>query len=74
MIFYIVEIRPNIAFFIEIITCFARNPSHAYIKAVKTIFQYFKSFIDYIITYEDNKKNFFSKNYSDFNYVEDKKN
>lgn len=40
LIFLIVETRPNIAFVILIISCFAKNLSHFHTKAVKTIFKY----------------------------------
>lgn len=42
LMFSIVEIKPNLAFAIFVACCFAKNPCHPYIKAVKTILQYLK--------------------------------
>lgn len=56
LIFLIVKTRPNINFFIAIITCFAMNASHLYFKVIKTILQYLKEFINWGITYSEKKK------------------
>ncbi len=40
--FLMVETRPDIAFAASLISCFARNLSHLYIEAVKTILKYLK--------------------------------
>ena len=51
IIFSMVEIRPDIAFAISVVSRFAKNPSHQHIKAVKTIFRYLKAIRDTGITY-----------------------
>lgn len=42
-----VETWPDIAFAIAVTNYFAKNPSHVYIKAVKTIFCYLKESINW---------------------------
>lgn len=42
IIFSIVETKPNIAFATSLVSRFAKNPSHQYIEAVKTILKYLK--------------------------------
>ena len=38
LIFLMVETRPDIAYTMSLISCFAKNPSHQHTKTVKTIF------------------------------------
>lgn len=73
LIFFIVKSKSDIAISIKIVTCFTKNSNHAYIKVVKIIFYYPKRLIDYIIIYSNNRENLFIKNYSDSNWVKDKK-
>lgn len=73
LIFFIIETRPDIAFFIVIAACFAKNPKHTHIKVVKIIFCYFKGLIDCGIIYDINRKNLSIKSYSDFDWAKDKK-
>lgn len=56
LLFLIIEIQINITFKIVIIVRFFQNPSHAYIKIIKTIFSYIKKSINCKIIYV-NKKN-----------------
>ncbi len=67
LIFSIVETRPDIAFFIVVATCFAKNPSHTYIKVVKTILKYLKEFMNCGIIYEGKGQTFSIKSYLDSN-------
>lgn len=71
--FSMIEIRPDIMFFITIATCLAKNPSHAYTKAIKIIFCYFKRLINYDIIYGSDGKNLSIKGYSDLNLARNKK-
>lgn len=70
--FLMVETRPNIAFATSIISCFAKNLSHQYIKAIKTILQYLKGSKKQKITYGSQNKLLIEK-YSDSDWAEDKK-
>lgn len=72
LIFTIVETRPDIAFFITVTTCFAKNPSHAYTETVKTIFCYLKRLINYSIIYGCNREDLSIKSYLDTNWAGDK--
>lgn len=71
--FSMIEIRPDIMFFITVATCLAKNPSHAYTKAIKIIFCYLKRLINCDITYGSDGKNLSIKGYSDLNLARDKK-
>ncbi len=51
IMFSMVETRPNIAFGTSIVSRFAKDPSHQYSEAVKTIFRYLKATRDTGITY-----------------------
>ena len=51
IMFFMVEIRSNIAFAISVISQFIKNPSHQHSKAMKTILQYLKTTRDIGITY-----------------------
>lgn len=73
LIFSMIKIRPDIMFFIIIATCLAKNPSHAYTKAIKIIFYYLKRLINCDITYGSDGKNLSIKGYSDLNLARDKK-
>lgn len=42
LIFFMVKIRPDIAFSIAIAINFTKNPSNNYIKVIKVIFHYLK--------------------------------
>lgn len=64
LIFLIVESRPDIAFIMSIISCFAKNPTSCHIKVVKTILQYLKSTKTIEIIYGD--KNLIIKSNLDF--------
>lgn len=65
--FFIVEFRPNITFFIAVKACFVKNLIYVYIKAIKTMLHYIKKLINYNIIYGNNKENFSLKSYLDFN-------
>lgn len=52
-----VEKKPDITFFMKIIAHLAKNSSHTYTEAVKTILCYFKGLIDYGIRYKGDKEN-----------------
>lgn len=67
IIFFIVEIKLDITFFITIVVYFVKNSSHAYIKVIKKLFYYLKKLINYNIIYDSNRENFFIKDYLDFN-------
>lgn len=43
IMFSMVETRPDIAYATSVVSRFAKNPSHQYCKAVKTIFRYLKA-------------------------------
>lgn len=73
LIFSMIEIRPDVAFSIIVVINFTKNPSHTHIKSIKTIFQYIKGSMSYSITYGSKRKNLSIKNYSDSNWVGDKK-
>lgn len=72
LIFSMVKIWSNITFIIAVIAWFTKNLSHIYIKVVKTIFCYLKWLINCDIIYSG-KKNLFSKDYSRFNWANDRK-
>lgn len=42
IMFSIMELKPDIAFTTSVISRFVKNPSHIYIKSVKTILKYLK--------------------------------
>lgn len=50
--FLIVETRLNIALSNSVTSCFLRNPTHQYIKAMKIILQYLKESKKYNIMYK----------------------
>lgn len=56
IMFFMVEIRPNILFATLVTNCFAKNPSHQYTKAVKSILQYLKSSKNREILYKNQNK------------------
>lgn len=51
IMFLVVETRPDIAFATSVASCFAKNPGHQHMEAVKTILQYLKGSKDRGITY-----------------------
>lgn len=65
--------QANIDFSIKLAAYFTKNPNYTHTEVKKIIFQYFKSSLDYSITYKSNEKNIFIKRYSDFDKVRDKK-
>ncbi len=67
-----VETRPDIAFSITVAARFAKNSSHAHIKAVKTILRYLKGSMDCGIIYGDEGEPLSIKGYSDSNWAGDK--
>lgn len=67
LIFCIVEIKPNIVFFIAVATRFAKNSSHAHTKTIKTIFYYLKRLMDCDITYGVDRRDFSIIAYLDSN-------
>lgn len=71
LIFSMVETRPDIAYTTSLMSCFIKNPSHQHIKAVKTIFQYFKRSRNRGITYAGDKKLHIVR-YSDSDWADDK--
>lgn len=70
--FSMIETRPNIAFSIAVAACFAKNPSHTHIEAIKTILQYLKGSIDCGITYGDEGETLSIKDYLDSDWARDK--
>lgn len=66
-----VETRPDIAFSIAVAARFAKNPSHAHIKIVKTIFRYLKGSINRGIMY-GGQENISIEGYSDSDCAGDK--
>ena len=66
IIFFIVEIKPDIAFAISIISRFTKNSNHQYTKAVTTILQYLKGSKKWEITY-DSQIELLVQEYLDFN-------
>lgn len=66
LIFSIIETKFNITYFIVIIAYFAKKPRYVYIKAVKTIFYYFKRLLNKDIIYKRQDK-LLVKRYLDFN-------
>lgn len=73
LIFSIVKIKPDIAISIAVTAGFAKNPSHAHIEAIKTIFYYPKGFMDCGITYKGEGEKLSIEDYSDSDWVGDKK-
>lgn len=66
IIFFMIETRPDIVFTILIISCFAKNLSYYYSKAVKTIFCYLKVIRSTKITYKKKQREDFTiKNFSE---------
>lgn len=70
--FSMVKTWLDIAFTIAVAVCFAKNPSYAYTKAVKTILRYLKGSINWGITY-GGKEKLFIEAYSDFVQADDRK-
>lgn len=71
--FFMVEIKSDIAFPIAIAACFAKNPSHAHTtEAVKIIFCYLKGSINCDITYGIDGDNLFIIGYLDSHWSRDK--
>lgn len=71
IMFLMVETRPNIAFATSLVSCFAKNPSHQYTKAAKTILKYLKGLKNQRIT-DEGKEELKIKGYSDSNWAGDK--
>ena len=71
LIFTMVKTRLDITFLVAVTACFAENPRHAHIEAIKNIFCYLKTSIDQDITYRAESKIFIDK-YLDPDPVEDK--
>lgn len=71
LIFFMVEIRPDITFAISIASRFTKNPCCHYTEAVKTILRYMKGLRKEGIMYESHNK-LFVEGYSDFDWVKDK--
>ena len=71
LMFSMVKTRPDIAFAIAVATRFAKNPSHAYTEAVKTILRYMKGSINRGITYGDEEK-LLIESYSDSDWTGNK--
>lgn len=69
--FLMIEIQPDIAFAIFVVSKFAKNPSYQHTEVVKTIFKYLKESQDQGITY-DEEKELRIKGYSDSDYAGDK--
>lgn len=68
IIFMIVEIRPNIAYTMLVMSRFAKHPSHFYNKAIKTVFCYLKATRDIGIIYGvEQKGDLIIKGFSDSN-------
>lgn len=55
LMFSIVKTRPNIVFATSVASCFSKNLSQQYTKAVKTILRYLKRSKNYSITYGGKK-------------------
>lgn len=70
--FSMIETRLNIAFSIAVAACFAKNPIHTHIEAIKTILWYLKGSIDCGIIYGGQGKTFSIKGYSDSDWAGDK--
>lgn len=71
LMFSMVETRPDIAFSVAVAACFAKNPSHAHIEAIKTILRYLKGSIDRGIMYGGEDK-LLVEGYSDSDWAGDK--
>lgn len=56
IIFSMVEIRPDIAFIISLVSWFAKSPSHQHTETVKTIFKYLKNLKHWGKTYREDEK------------------
>lgn len=63
--FFILEIRPDIAFTTSVASRLAKNPSYQYIKAIETIVKYKKGSKPQDITYIGEQK-LLVERYSDF--------
>lgn len=72
LMFSMVETKPNIALAILVASCFAKNPSHQYNEAVKTILRYMKGSRQQGITYGGQDK-LLVEGYSNSNWAGDKK-
>ena len=68
-----VKTRPDIIFTTSVANCFAKNPGHQHIEAMKTILQYLKGSKDQGIIYGDKDK-LLIKMYSDSNWTGNKEN
>lgn len=71
IMFLMVKTRPDIVFAISLVSRFAKNLSHQYTKAVKTILKYLKGSKEREITYKG-KEELKIEGYSDSNWVGDK--
>lgn len=72
IMFLIVETRFDIAYVTLVVSCFTKNLSYLYNKAVKTIFYDLKAIRDVKITYGgEYRRNQIIKGYFDFNWVSD---
>lgn len=56
LIFLIIEIKLNIVFAMSIVSCYIKNLSQQYIKVVKIMLRYIKSFRQRNIIYDSQKK------------------
>lgn len=64
--FSMVEIKPDIAFSVAVAACFIKNPSHAYIEAIKTILCSFRGSMDCSIIYGVDEEDLFIIGYLNF--------
>lgn len=72
LLFFMGEIRLDIAFAISVVSCFAKNLFWQHTKAMKTIMQYLIAMKTLGITYgREEDGNRIIKNYSDSNWVRD---
>lgn len=46
LMFLIIKTKPDLAFFITIAACFAKNLNYVFTKIITTIFYYFKKLIN----------------------------
>lgn len=68
LIFLMVKMRSNIVFTIISIICFSKKNFYQYIKAIQTIFKYFKVCWDWEINYSrTDKKTIKIQSFFDFN-------
>jgi hypothetical protein len=56
LIYTILSTRPDIAFSVSIISRYASNPDDSYLKAVKDIYRYLRSTINYELCFQGTLK------------------